>query len=305
MSPVDYLEQLQAQQPALAEDIAELASLYQRKLWHQLTLKVEECFSKPEFNTNGLPLQLYDGFVADFGTKLNLLKLAQFAVHVSKHIAEPGQTVAFLEKVVAGLKEAKLPRSEQPLLFLHMHVAQQLLEMGQVRAAWAGAAAAAAAAAGSTVWHVTACDACRTCACTSTQQQQHAGAAVPPFTPLPSRSAPHSAGAGVQGCCRKGARRAGRACRRGPVRVCCGALRRQPVLQGAARRHPAMHSRPAAARLSTRRPLACRHGLTLACARRTLPCPAAQQQQPPSPSCARPPNTPSQSSLIHHRTTPR
>eukprot|EP00879_Flechtneria_rotunda_P027333 GHRR01029278.1.p1 GENE.GHRR01029278.1~~GHRR01029278.1.p1 ORF type:complete len:339 (+),score=124.00 GHRR01029278.1:1679-2695(+) len=133
MAPVDYLEQLQASQPALAADVAELASLYQKKLWHQLTLKIEECFSKPEFNQGDIAVQLYQIFIDDFGHKINLLKLSQFAVHVAKHIKDPSETVQFLQNVSNKLKEQKLPRSEQPLLFLKMHIAQQKLEMGQVQ----------------------------------------------------------------------------------------------------------------------------------------------------------------------------
>ncbi|WIA38408.1 hypothetical protein OEZ86_001734 [Tetradesmus obliquus] len=133
MSPIDYLEKLQAAEPGLAEDVAELASLHQRKLWHQLTLKVEECFSKPEFNKGTLPVELFNNFISDFGHKINLLKLSQFAVHVAKHIPDAQQTVEFLQGVAERLKEQKLPRSEQPLLFLKMHVAQQKLEMGAVQ----------------------------------------------------------------------------------------------------------------------------------------------------------------------------
>ncbi|KAF8061975.1 RPN9A [Scenedesmus sp. PABB004] len=135
MSPVDFLEQLQAAQPDLAPDLGELGGLYQRKLWHQLTLKLEACFAQPAFNRGDLPLQLYEGFIKDFGHKINLLKLAQFAVHVAKHIADPAAALAFLDGVAARLREQKLPRSEQPLLFLSMHVAQQRLEAGDAAAA--------------------------------------------------------------------------------------------------------------------------------------------------------------------------
>lgn len=41
--------------------------------------------------------------------------------------------VAFLEGVIKDLVEAKLPRSEQPLLFLRMHVARYLLMLGQTK----------------------------------------------------------------------------------------------------------------------------------------------------------------------------
>ena len=44
--PLEFVEQLAGEQPALAEDLAELRSLYERKLWHQLTLKLEELFNE-------------------------------------------------------------------------------------------------------------------------------------------------------------------------------------------------------------------------------------------------------------------
>jgi len=130
--PLEYIEQLAVQKPALADDLSELGSLYQRKLWHQLTLKLEECYHKPEFNQGDLLVQLFNGFVADFGAKLNLLRLAHLAVHASKSIKDPAAAVAFLKSVVDKLSEWKLSRSEEPLLFLRMNVAEKQLEMGAV-----------------------------------------------------------------------------------------------------------------------------------------------------------------------------
>lgn len=130
--PLECIEQLAAANPALAEDLSELGSLYQRKLWHQLTLKLEECFQKPEFNQGDLTVVLYNGFIADLGNKLNLLRLAHLAVHASKHVKDPAQALAFLKAALDKLVEWKLPRSEEPTLFLRMNVAQQQLEMGAV-----------------------------------------------------------------------------------------------------------------------------------------------------------------------------
>jgi 26S proteasome regulatory subunit N9 len=104
MSPVDFLEALQAKQPEIAADVAELASLYQRKLWHQLTVKLEECFKKADFNKGDLPMRLYESFISDFASKINLLKLAQFAVHVSQQQRDPAKSLAFLQSVVAKLQ---------------------------------------------------------------------------------------------------------------------------------------------------------------------------------------------------------
>lgn len=130
---LDFLEALQQEHAAIAADVAELATLYQKKLWHQLTVKVEECFSKAEFNKGDIPFRLYENFISDFAHKINLLKLSQFAVHVSKHLPSKEQALKFLQQVRTKLQESKLSRSAEPLLFLHMHIAQAQLELGQLQ----------------------------------------------------------------------------------------------------------------------------------------------------------------------------
>lgn len=42
MAALKYLETQRAAQPELAEWYGSLADLYERKLWHQLTLKLEQ-----------------------------------------------------------------------------------------------------------------------------------------------------------------------------------------------------------------------------------------------------------------------
>lgn len=130
--PIDFLEEFQTDHPDLAEDISDLASLYQKKLWHQLTLKLEECYSKPAFNQGTLPVDLYQNFISDFGHKINLLKLSQFAVHVSKYVANTEGSIGFLASVAAKLAETKDAKAEQPILFLKAHIAQHKLETGHL-----------------------------------------------------------------------------------------------------------------------------------------------------------------------------
>ncbi|PNH01687.1 26S proteasome non-ATPase regulatory subunit 13 [Tetrabaena socialis] len=132
-SPIDFLEQLQTEFPDLAEDVQELANLYQRKLWHQLTLKVEACFHSSAFNRGDIPVRLFQGFVFEFGSKINFLKLAQFAVHACKFQPNPAAAVELLTSVVTRLEELKLPRTTEAVLFLRMHVAQHKLETGAVQ----------------------------------------------------------------------------------------------------------------------------------------------------------------------------
>jgi 26S proteasome regulatory subunit N9 len=128
--PLEFIEKLAVEVPALAEDLAELGSLYQRKLWHQLTLKLEEVYGKPQLLKGDLPVRLYNGFIADFGAKLNLLRLAHLAVRASQAIADPSAAAAFLQTAADKLAEWKLPRSEEPALYLSMHVAERRLAAG-------------------------------------------------------------------------------------------------------------------------------------------------------------------------------
>lgn len=138
---LDFLEQLQNEVPEAASDIAELGSLYQRKLWHQLTVKIDDIVRKDgPLNSGDVPVRFFNSFVTDFAHKINLLKLAQFAVHAANSLPTPAAMIDFLQGVIGQLEDMKLPKAKEPILFLRMHVAQHKIE--QVR--WGRACAAAA-----------------------------------------------------------------------------------------------------------------------------------------------------------------
>ena len=58
-APVHFLEQAQAQHPSIAADLAEFAELYEKKLWHELTIKLTDALGKPEFHQGEFLVQLY------------------------------------------------------------------------------------------------------------------------------------------------------------------------------------------------------------------------------------------------------
>ncbi len=58
-APVHFLEQAQAQHPNIAADLAEFAELYEKKLWHELTVKLTDVLGKPEFHQGEFLVQLY------------------------------------------------------------------------------------------------------------------------------------------------------------------------------------------------------------------------------------------------------
>jgi 26S proteasome regulatory subunit N9 len=130
VSATESLAILASDYPELAEDLSELSSLYTRKLWHQLTLKLEACFETAAFSRGDLPIRLFQNFVSDFAQKVNLLKLAHFSVHTSKFFPNPTASIEFLTSVIAKLEELKMSQASEPVLFLRMHVAQHKLETG-------------------------------------------------------------------------------------------------------------------------------------------------------------------------------
>ncbi|KAL9324490.1 hypothetical protein ACSQ67_009347 [Phaseolus vulgaris] len=232
MAALQYLESLRNSQPELAEWYNSLADLYQKKLWHQLTLKLEQfvalavfqvplfffalelyciyacfvsemCGADPSqvqwflempvtvlgwlsssmrfcniflglgvmtqlihlfvldrhfamaisdamsalhfvaatthhknqppyrhFLAGDALIQLYHNFITDFETKINLLKLAHFAVIVSRQYSEKEAAIGYLGAVIEKLQATREQRIEEPILYIKMQIAIFKLEQG-------------------------------------------------------------------------------------------------------------------------------------------------------------------------------
>jgi 26S proteasome regulatory subunit N9 len=157
MSPAaaaETLATLAKQNPALAADAARLKDLHAQKLWHPLTLALEQCLAKPEWRQGDIPLTLYKGFVSDFGHRLNPLKHAQLAVAASKSasLSDAASAAAFLADAARRLEASRqggaggghhyhdtssssTNESAEPALFLRMHSATRQLEAGDLASA--------------------------------------------------------------------------------------------------------------------------------------------------------------------------
>ncbi|KAG6397149.1 hypothetical protein SASPL_143314 [Salvia splendens] len=160
MAALQYLESLRNAHPELSEWYTTLSDLYQRKLWHQLTLKLEQFVTLAVFQVlEHLPvgklsfvnayhlisnttkvlfrcmagdslIQLYQNFITDFETKINLLKLAHFAVIVSRRYSEKDAAISYLEGVIEKLRTTSKVRIEEPILYVNMQIGLFKLEVG-------------------------------------------------------------------------------------------------------------------------------------------------------------------------------
>ncbi|XP_071919580.1 26S proteasome non-ATPase regulatory subunit 13 homolog A [Coffea arabica] len=130
MAALQYLETLRNVHPELSEWYDSLADLYQRKLWHQLTQKLEQFVALSVFQAGDALIQLYHNFIADFETKINLLKLAHFAVIVSRQYSEKEAAISYLEGVIEKLRNTRELRIEEPILYIKMQKALLKLQQG-------------------------------------------------------------------------------------------------------------------------------------------------------------------------------
>ncbi|MED6179525.1 26S proteasome non-ATPase regulatory subunit 13 B [Stylosanthes scabra] len=133
MAALQYLESLRNAHPELSDWYNSLADLYQKKLWHQLTLKLEQFVALAAFQAGDALIQLYHNFITDFETKINLLKLAHFAVIVSRQYSEKEAAVSYLDGVIEKLQATREQRIEEPILYIKMRIAIIKLEQGDQR----------------------------------------------------------------------------------------------------------------------------------------------------------------------------
>jgi len=98
-SPIEVLNELRKQcSPELQEYLNTFEDLYDRKLWHQLTLKIEEFFSIPTSGPFQVPL--FQNFISDWENRMNKLKLVTLGLSVVKQFDDNNQALAFLTSLV-------------------------------------------------------------------------------------------------------------------------------------------------------------------------------------------------------------
>ncbi|XP_066991424.1 26S proteasome non-ATPase regulatory subunit 13 [Anabrus simplex] len=101
-----YLSSKQSEETnkELAGDWAQLEELYNKKLWHQLTLKLETFVKHPSLQKGDNLIQLYNNFIQVFENKINPLSLVEILAHVVVQFEDKREAVQFLEKTEVKVK---------------------------------------------------------------------------------------------------------------------------------------------------------------------------------------------------------
>ncbi|KAL2088455.1 hypothetical protein ACEWY4_015354 [Coilia grayii] len=95
-----YLKQQQSisSTPEMAAEWHSLEEFYNKKLWHQLTLKLTDFVKDPCFCTGDGLIQLYKNFLSDFEHRINPLSLVEIILCVIRQMPDPNDAITFLEK---------------------------------------------------------------------------------------------------------------------------------------------------------------------------------------------------------------
>ncbi|ORX93525.1 PCI-domain-containing protein [Basidiobolus meristosporus CBS 931.73] len=92
--------------------------LYERKLWHQLTTRLEEFVSQPESGSFLVPL--YQNFVSDWAKKMNKLKLVSFALSAAAQFQDFKEAIDFLSPLI---EKVNTPETQDAYVLAIMEVA--------------------------------------------------------------------------------------------------------------------------------------------------------------------------------------
>jgi 26S proteasome regulatory subunit N9 len=88
-----------AQDDQLRQNYTQMKDLYDKKLWHQLTLKLSSFVKLPQFDRGVELIELYDRFIRDFEAKINQLELVKIALSIRRQITDVNDAVNWLQKI--------------------------------------------------------------------------------------------------------------------------------------------------------------------------------------------------------------
>ncbi|KAL4622806.1 26S proteasome non-ATPase regulatory subunit 13 [Arapaima gigas] len=119
-----YLKQQQSKSstPELATEWHNLEDLYNRKLWHQLTLKLLDFVQDPCFATGDGLIQLYENFLCDFEHSVRNEDTSHF-------LTDPNVAITFLEKT-----KEKVKSSEEAVILCKTSIGSLKLEINDLPA---------------------------------------------------------------------------------------------------------------------------------------------------------------------------
>lgn len=128
----DYLEGVLADAATPAElrpFYESFHELHSKRLWYQLTQRIEEFLRHPASQQRPRQIDLYEHFIRTFAKHVNHLKLANFGVIVSRQYQDAAEACQFLQKLATESDEAA---TQDAFVLLSMEAAHFQLLLGEL-----------------------------------------------------------------------------------------------------------------------------------------------------------------------------
>jgi len=106
-----YLNEQKQLGGPLANEWLEMESLYQRRLWHELTLQINAFVHREELQQSAGDQQLiklYENFVSDFEHRINQLQLVEIIIPITRSFKQVDDAIKFIEQIKEKVKQNQL-----------------------------------------------------------------------------------------------------------------------------------------------------------------------------------------------------
>ena len=104
-----------------------LGDLYEKKLWHQLSLELESFLINPSNNKGTNIIDLYQKFISTIQTKLNQVKFAKLCSLVAKTLSGNEENINFFQQI---LEKSRSQLGDAAALCLDIETVLVMLKMG-------------------------------------------------------------------------------------------------------------------------------------------------------------------------------
>ncbi|XP_041084589.1 26S proteasome non-ATPase regulatory subunit 13-like isoform X2 [Polyodon spathula] len=104
---VGYLRQQQERYgSAEGERWGRMETMYNKRLWHQLTVELLDLVQSPAFATGDRIIKLYENFISDFEHRINPLSLVEMILLAVRQYSDPESSLKLLEKTKEKVKSS-------------------------------------------------------------------------------------------------------------------------------------------------------------------------------------------------------
>jgi len=128
---MEFIDTQRVEFPDLASEYEELGGLFEKKLWHQLSIALEKLLSNPGNNRGTNFRRMYTEFISKFESRLSQVRLALIISTIGRSFADPSEALELFQNAL----KSKARLGPEATMCLEMDVVLVLLRSGDIERA--------------------------------------------------------------------------------------------------------------------------------------------------------------------------